>query len=145
MNYRIDLDPKHRVIRVAVKDAITDELAEGCYWTISHVAARGGQWATIFDLSKVKSTTLTADAVRSLARRTMPSGERKSAIPAPERPQVIAAKAPAIFGLSRMFQICREFLGEEFQVVGSMKEAYEMVGACPRDFTERLFPRHQAA
>src|SRR5215471_16709983 len=65
------IDPKHRVIRVAVKDAITDELAEGCYWTITHVAARGGQWATIFDLSKVKSTTLTADAVRSLARRTM--------------------------------------------------------------------------
>jgi hypothetical protein len=29
MNYRIDIDPKHRVIRVAVKDAITDELAEG--------------------------------------------------------------------------------------------------------------------
>jgi hypothetical protein len=25
------------------------------------VASRGDQWATIFDLSKVKSTTLTAD------------------------------------------------------------------------------------
>jgi hypothetical protein len=68
----------------------------------------------------------------------MPSGERRSAIPEPERPQVIAAKAPSIFGLSRMFQICREFMGEQFEVVGSMKEAYALVGSCPRDFTEHL-------
>jgi len=41
-----------------------------------------------------------------------------------------------------MFQISGESIGSEFQVVHTLKEAYDIVGARPEDFTERLvWPR----
>jgi len=50
-----------------------------------------------------------------------------------------------MYGMARIFQMCREFLGDKFEVVGSLEEAYDMVGVHPEDFTERLFPKEMAA
>jgi len=58
---------------------------------------------------------------------------------------VIVADEPWIFGMARMFQICRDSLGEQFHVVRSLEEAYEMVGVRPEDFTQRIFPKWLAA
>ena len=137
MDYSIDLDPEHRVIRLTIKAIVTEELAEDCYKSLSFIASRGGPYAAIFDLSGVTGTTLSPDAVRGLAGRA-------PAVPA-GRPRVIVADEPWIFGMARMFQICRDSLGEQFHVVRSLEEAYEMVGVRPEDFTQRIFPKWLAA
>jgi len=137
MDYRIDLDPAHRVIRLTVTAVVTEELAEECYQSVSFIASRGGPYAAIFDLSGVTGATLSPDAVRGLAGRA-------PAVPA-GRPRVIVADEPWIFGMARMFQICRDSLGEQFHVVRSLEEAYEMVGVRPEDFVQRIFPKDLAA
>ena len=70
------------------------------------------------------------------------------------RKHVVVGKEPHIFGLALLFQMCSESIGEragfvlgrlhdsdeirEFQVVSSLEEAYDIVGAHPEDFTECL-------
>ena len=36
---------------------------------------------------------------------------------------------------ARIFQMCREFLGDKFQLVWTLEEAYDKVGARPEDFS----------
>jgi hypothetical protein len=138
MDYQVDLDPTHRVIRLTVTaPVVTLEFAEDCYLRLSRIASSGGPYAAIYDLSRAMDTTISTDMVRSFARRP-PS------IP-PGRPQVLVGKQPSIYGLARVFQICEEFRGHQFEVVWSLAEAYDMVGARPEDFTQRLFPEELAA
>jgi hypothetical protein len=54
------------------------------------------------------------------------------------RPHVVVGTEPHIYGLARVFQMCREYRFGEFQVVHTLKEAYEIVGVRPEDFTEHL-------
>ena len=44
-----------------------------------------------------------------------------------------------------MLQLYQDMLGEHFQFVRSLEEAYEMLGVRPEDFTERVFPIDRAA
>ena len=138
MDYQVDLDPTHSVIRLTVTaEIVTLELAEDCYRRLSLVTSRGGPYAAIYDLSAAKNTTIPTDMVRSFARRrpSIPMG----------RTHVVVGKAPVIYGVARIFQMCREFLGDQFDVVWSLAEAYEIIGARPEDFTQRLFPEDLAA
>jgi hypothetical protein len=41
--------------------------------------------------------------------------------------------------------MCREFIGQQFEVVRSPEEAYELLDVRPEDFTQRLFPGELAA
>jgi hypothetical protein len=62
------------------------------------------------------------------------------------RPHVVVGKDPSIYQLARIYQMCREFrLGHRFEVVQTLREAYKMVGASPKDFTVHLFPKDVAA
>jgi len=138
MDYRVDLDPAHGVIRLTVTaEIVTLELAEDIYICLTRIASSGGPYAAIYDLSEAKSTTLTTDAVRGFARRSpsVPMG----------RTHVVVGKEPCIYGLARVFQMCREFLGSEFEVVHSLEEAYEIIGARPEDFTQHLYPERMGA
>jgi hypothetical protein len=138
MDYRIDLDPTHSVIRLTVTaEIVTLEMAENIYIRLARVASHGGPYAAIYDLSGVKNTTLPTDAVRGFARRapSIPTG----------RTHVLVGKEPAMFGLARIFQMCAEFLGNQFEVVHSLEEAYDLVGVRPEDFTERLLLKDLAA
>jgi hypothetical protein len=134
-DYRVDLDPAHSVIRLTVTaEIVTLELAEDIYRHISEVTSQGGPYAAIFDLSGVKRSTIPADAIRSFALRApaVPEG----------RPRVEVAKEPSIYGLARMFQLYRDFMGAQYEVVHSLEEAYDMIGVHPEDFTECLiWPR----
>jgi nuclear transport factor 2 (NTF2) superfamily protein len=58
-----------------------------------------------------------------------------------ERKHVVVGKEPHIYGLARLFQICGDNVGKEFEVVHTLEEAYEIVGVRPEDFTECLPPR----
>ena len=82
--------------------------------------------AAIYDLSATKDTTIPVEIVRGYARRRPP-------VPM-GRPHVVVGKAPAIFGLARIFQMCREDVHGEFEVVHTMEEAYKIVKVRPEDF-----------
>lgn len=137
MDYQVDLDPAELVIRLTVRaEILTPELADDIYACLSRLGSRGGPYAAIYDLSGVISTTLPTELVRTYARRApvLPKG----------RTQVLVGKQPAIYGLARLFQICRESIGSEFEVVHTLEEAYELIGVRP-NFTRRLFPRKLVA
>jgi len=135
MDYQVDLDPTHTVIRLAVTaEIVTLELAEDIYRHLSEVGSSGGPYAAIYDLSAAKHTTMLTETVRGFARRrpSIPIG----------RKQVVVGKEPHIFGLARLFEISGDCDDEQFEVVHSLEEAYDIVGARPEDFTECLvWPR----
>lgn len=138
MDFRVDLDPANSVIRLTVRAKImTPEIAEEIYLCLSRLGSDGGPYAAIYDLSGVRSTTLPTDMVRKYARRTpaIPEG----------RTHVVVGTEPSIYGLARLFQICRELIGSKFEVVHTMEEAYEIIGVRPDGFTRRLFPGELAA
>jgi hypothetical protein len=135
MDYEVDLDPTHSVIRLTVTaENVTLELADEIYRHLSEATSSGGPYAAIYDLSATKHTTMPTRTVRSFARRqpSIPMG----------RKHVVVGTEPHIFGLARVFQMCSEAIDSEFQVVHSLEEAYGVVGAHPEDFTECLiWPR----
>jgi hypothetical protein len=124
------------VIRLTVTaENVTLELAEDIYRHLSEVASSGGPYAAIYDLSAAKDTTMPTDAVRNFAHR-------RPSVPMGRKHVVVVGKEPHIYGLARLFQIGSESMGGEFQLVHTLEEAYEIVGARPEDFTERLiWPR----
>ena len=137
MHSQIDLDPTHGVIRLTVmEEMVSLECAEDCYRHLSQVAYSGGPYAAIYDLSMAKGTTIPTEMVRNFARRRppMPTGKEGKA-------RVVVGKEPSIYGLARLFQICGDNIGKEFEVVHTLEEAYDIVGVGPKDFTQRLFPK----
>jgi len=138
MDYRIDLDPTHSVIRLTMTaETLTLELGENVYVRLTRIASRGGPYAAIFDLSGVKRSTIPAEAIRDFAHRApaVPEG----------RARVEVAKEPSVYGLARMLQLYRDSMGGQFHVVHSLEEAYDILGVRPEDFTQRLFPKKLAA
>ena len=140
MHYQIDLDPTHSVIRLKITEEMMSlECAEEVYRHLRLLTAHGGPYAAIYDLSIVKGTTIPIDVVRGLARRapSIPTGTG--------RPIVVVGQFPFIYGLARLFQMCGESVGSEFDVVHTMQEAYAIVEVLPEDYTERLYPLPVAA
>jgi len=138
MDYVVDLDPTHNVIRLTVTGrVVTLRIAEDCYLSLARLASKGGPYAAIYDFSRVMSTTLPTDVVRNYAHGApaIPFG----------RTHVVVGKKPHIYGLSRAFQMSREYIGQQFEVVHSVEEAYDLVGVRPEDFTKRIFPAALAA
>src|SRR5215813_8019813 len=89
MEFQIDLDPAHGVIRLTVISAVVDlRCAEEVYARLKRITSDGFQYAGIYDLSAVTGTTLSADLVRSYARRppSIPLG----------RTHVVVGKEPHI-------------------------------------------------
>jgi hypothetical protein len=137
MDYVIDLDPAHRVLRGTVTTAFTDEGCTDFYRTLERIASRGGPYAGILDLSQAPEFPISSATVRVLAMTNpaLPAG----------RPRVIVAREPVIYGLARMFELIRDSMGGELQVVRSLEEAYAMLGVGPDDFVQRIYPDGRAA
>ena len=93
---------------------MTLECAKEIHDRLERLAASGGPYAAIFDLSAVKGTTIQVEMVRGLAR---------SKAPVPMgRPHVIVGEAPVIYGLARLFQMCGEAVSSEHEVVHTLKK-----------------------
>src|SRR5262245_52806127 len=133
MDYVIDLDPTHRVLRATVTGAFTDEGCTELYRTLERVASRDGPYAGIMDLSQVAEFPISSRTIRVLAATNpaLPGG----------RPRVIVASEPVMYGLARMFELCRDSMGGQLQVLRSPEEAYDWLGVRPEDFTQRVLPR----
>jgi hypothetical protein len=129
--YQIDFCAAHDCIRLTVTaEILTLELAEDIYKRLKQISSSGGPYATIYDLTMVKDTTIPVEMVKGYARRnpSVPMG----------RPHVIVAEEITIYGLARLFQVCREHIYGLFEVVHTLEEAYKIVGVTPEDFTQRL-------
>ena len=137
MDWVVDLDPIHRVLRITVATALTDESCTEIYRTVSRLASRGGPYAAITDLSQVPDFPVSSGAVRALAAEA-------PAIPLGGRPSVIVARQPALYGLARMFELSRGSMGGQLQVVQSIDDAYHLLKVAPQDFSQRLFPEDVA-
>ena len=153
MDYLIDLDPTHLVLRLTVRSAVvTLQCAEDVYILLARIAQPNLQkqnapsrspyaaiyeYAAIYDLTAVTGTTLSFNLIRGFARRhpSIPTG----------RAHVVVGHEPSIYRMARIFQMCRYHLGDKFQVVQTLEEAHEIVGVRPRDFTERVYPKKVAA
>ena len=136
MDLVVDLDPTHRVLRITVTRALTDESSSEIYRAIASLAATGGPYAAITDFSQVVDCPVSTNTIRELAA-TIP------AVPG-GRPRVIVAPQTAVYGLARMFELHRDSMGGQFHVVRSMDEAYDLLKVTPQDFTQRLFPEEMA-
>jgi hypothetical protein len=139
MDYVVDLDPTHRVLRITVTAALTDEACRDIYRAVARLASQGGPYhAAITDLSRVEDFSVSAETIRALAATgPMIHGEG---------PRVIVAPQTAAYGLARMFELYRDSKGGKLQtVVRSMDEAYELLKVSPEDFTQRLLPERMAA
>jgi hypothetical protein len=66
------------------------------------------------------------------------------AVPA-GRTRVLVATEPLAFGFGRMFELSRDSMGGQYQVVRSLQEAYDLIGVRAEDFTGRVFPVDRAA
>jgi hypothetical protein len=137
VDFVVDLDPTHLVLRVTVTGSLTDEAAKEVYRTLARLASRGGPYAAVTDLSQVVDFHVSSDTVRTLAASdpAVPGG----------RPKVIVAREPALYGLARMGELIRDSMGGQLQIVRSMDEAYELLGASREDFSQRLYPEDVAA
>jgi len=132
MDYVVDLDPTHRVLRTTVTTAVTDESFQEIYRSVARLSATGGPYASILDLSQVVDFPVSPETIRVFAA-TSP------AVPG-ERPRVMVAPQSALYGLARMFELHRDSMGGQLQVLHSMDEAYDLLKVSPQDFTQRLFP-----
>jgi ADP-ribosylglycohydrolase len=45
-------------------------------------------------------------------------------------------EAPHIFGLGRVFEMCADAIGSDFQIVHTLEEAYAIVEDSPENFNE---------
>jgi hypothetical protein len=106
-------------------------LAEEIYTRLTRFSSSGGPYATIYDLTMVKDTTVPVDMVRLFARRnpSVPMG----------RPHVVVGEAATIYGVARLFQLCREKVYGHFDVVHTLEEAYRICEVHPEDFTQCLW------
>ena len=136
MEYVIDLDPTHQVLRVTVTGTVTDPATRELYASLGHVAAAGGPYAAIFDLSGVTDNQLSIETVLDLARK-------RPAVPG-KRHRVVVAPRPEEYGLFRMFKRLRDDMHGQFHFVFSVDEAYAMLGVSS-NFSQRLFPEQLAA
>jgi hypothetical protein len=137
MDYVVDLDPTHRVLRITVMTTVTDEVFSDLYRSVARLASEGGPYAAILDFSQTVDFPVSTETLRDFAamRPAVPAG----------RPRVVVAPQPAVFGLCRMIELHRDSMGVEVQVVHSMDEAYESLKVSPEDFTQRLFLEDVAA
>jgi len=120
MAYVIDIDKTHCAFRVTVTTPVlSDEELTDLYRVLERFACKGGPYSAIVDLSQVVHMPVSAKTIRSLEASA-------SAVPA-GTPRVIVAQEPVAFGLSRMFELSRDAMGGQLQVVRSMDEAYGLV------------------
>src|SRR4030095_9853178 len=132
MHYVIDLDPAARIVRVTVDGVLTDELLVETYGTLERLVTGEDPYSGIFDFSKVAEDLVSSEGISALAR--------KAAIILCGKLRVVVASTPSVHALFRRYEMSRDGMCADLQVVGSIDEAYRMFGVHPEDFSQRLFP-----
>src|SRR4029450_13055054 len=126
MHYVIDLDPAARIVRVTVDGILTDELLVETYGTLERLVSGEDAYSGIFDFSRVVEDLVSCEGIRALAR--------KAPIILSGKLRVVGARTPSLHGFFRMYEMSRDGMRMDLQVVGYIDEAYRMFGVHPEDF-----------
>ena len=120
MDYTLQADPEHRVVLVTLGSVVTEESGLAAYRAVEQFIAANGPHSGITDLSGVKKLRVSTNFVWRLAERPpmIPDGMER----------VVVAPQPAIYGVSRMFQIIRDNRNRYLQVVHTLDEAFKILG-----------------
>lgn len=138
MDYEVDLEPAHAVIRLAITaEIITPELAKDIDIHLAQVLSSSGPFALIVDVSRVTSWTEPAATIRERALRD-------PAVPGGRTPRGCCRRAigirrgsylPAMAGFPGRTMSGRLFIR------GSLRSGR----SAPRSLTRRVFPMDLAA
>jgi len=120
MDYSFQSDLENRVILVTLGRVVTEESLLAAYEAVGRFIAAQGPYAGIMDLSAVEKLQIPAKFVWHLAHRApmIPDGMAR----------VVVAPRPAIYGMSRMFQILRDDQSRHLEIVRTLDEALKFLG-----------------
>jgi len=120
MDYFLQSDLDNRVILVTLGRVVTEESFLAAYEAVGRFIAANGPHAGITDLSGVEKFQISAKFVWQLAHcaPAIPDGMAR----------VVVAPRPAIYGMSRMFQILRDNQSRNLEIVRTVDEALKFVG-----------------
>ena len=120
MDYSVQADLEHRVVLVTLGRVVSEESALAAYEAVGRFIAASGPHARILDFSAVEQFKISAQFVWHLAQCSpmIPDGMAR----------VVVAPRPAIYGMSRMFQILRDNQSRHLEVVRILDEALKFLG-----------------
>ena len=119
-------DRKHHVLLITFAKVATEASALATYAAVERFVAAEGPCSVIADLSTIERVEVTGDFVRSMA--WMPP------VTPSEKQRVVVAPRAEVYGLSRMFQLYRDAMSSDVQVVHTLEEAYALLGLESPDF-----------
>jgi len=122
----LQFDRKHRVLLITYAKVGSPASALATYAAVERFVATEGPCSVLADLSAIEKVEIPGDFVRSLA--WMPT-----VIP-PGQQRVVVAPRADVYGLSRMFQLYKDAMSSDVQVVHTLEEAYSLLGLQSPDF-----------
>jgi hypothetical protein len=115
-DYVLKFDARQRILLITFGKILTESSFMNCYCDVQRFAAGVGGCAGITDLTEVEHFLLSIKFLRTVA-------EAPPAIP-PGTIRVVVAPDRLAFGLSRIFQLFRDGMRGELQVVRTLDEAF---------------------
>lgn len=122
MSYRIEFDAKNNVLLLTFQNILTESLIiEADAAVADFVKGNSGVKSAIFDFTDIQDSQVTGAFAKNLVNLRIGNLTGK--------PRFIVAPQPALFGLSRMFQMHNESAGDKLlTVVRSRSEASKLLG-----------------
>jgi hypothetical protein len=113
-------DRKHQVLLIEYGKVANQASALATYAAVERFVAAEGPCSVLADLSTIEKLEVPGDFVRSMAWLPLliPTGKQR----------VIVAPRAEVYGLSRMFQLYRDAMSNDVQVVHTLEEAYTLLG-----------------
>jgi hypothetical protein len=121
MPYHFDFDSAHRILRCQLEGRVTDAELKEFYRETEKYAAQFDPLGGIVDMSDVTSLEASPETIRELARS-------QPAMPNPDRPRVLIATSPPVFGIARMFELQGQETRPNLHVVRTEEEAWAILG-----------------
>ncbi|MGA8012504.1 MAG: hypothetical protein WB949_08770 [Candidatus Acidiferrales bacterium] len=121
MPYHFEFDATHRILRCHLGGRVIDEELKEFYGDAEKLAAQTDPLGGILDMSGVISFDASPDTIRELARS-------RPIMPNPDRPRVLIAPSPPVFGIARMFELQGQETRPNLHVVRSENEALAILG-----------------
>jgi hypothetical protein len=123
----VDFDPVNKILRFRIEGKIANEELHDCYERFGEIASILNPAAAITDLSGA-SLNISHQAISDLARRA-------PALRDPQRPRIIVAPDPLVFGMARIFETEGAGSRPNLYVVQSVDAALAILGITEAHFT----------
>jgi hypothetical protein len=126
--YQYDFDATNRILRARFVGRVTDDDLSEMYRIGQENVGRFDPLFGITDFSTVTEVAFAPQTMRNLART-------KPIMPDPDRPVVLVAPTPDLFGMARMFELEGAEARPNLRVVRTAEEAYHMLNVREPQFS----------